>query len=480
MANFNQVHYYIGRGEKGERFRNRFNYSAGRYVYLQGLKQAPQPADVKGLAVSSAAPQTGSFSCSDSLFNRIYEVDVWTYKACNIEGFTVDCPHRERLGYGAESAWLTSWGLGIPLFDSGAFYLKNLRDWSDVQTPDGWIHNTAPQINRHFGGPLYSSSFLNLAWEHYLANGDVRALEIAYPVGKKWVEFLSGYTGADGLLKPYATGGHFLGEWVAPGPRKEFAESVESQFFNNCVYAFTLDLTARIAGILGHADEAASYRQTHEALLPKVHAAYFDAEKKTYLSGNQVQTVFPLYAGVAPDSLHSTLLKHLENDMIARHPYFDFGSPSRYPYFKVLLAHPHFHEIISEILSKETYPSYGYFLAKGETAWPEYWEITASRIHTSYTGISAWFLKGLAGIEPDASEPGYRTFTVRPNVIEKLSQAEASVQSPYGLIKSGWRKESGKIIFEITVPIGTEANIQLPDEPVIRAEAGKYVFEIKN
>jgi alpha-L-rhamnosidase len=505
LANFNQVHYYIGRGENGERFRNRFNYSAGRYVYLQGVKQAPKPSDVRGLAVSSAPPQTGSFFCSDSLFNRIHEVDVWTYKACNTEGFTVDCPHRERLGYGAESAWLTSWGLGMPFFETGAFYLKNLRDWSDVQMPDGWIHNTAPQINRHYGGTLYSGSALNLAWEHYLATGDVRALEIAWPVGKKWIEFLSGYTDPDGLLKPYAPGGRFLGEWVAPGPRKEFAESTESQFFNNCVYAIMLDLTARIAEVLGHADEAAAFRKTREKLMPEIHRAYFDAGRKTYLGGNQVQTTLPLYAGIAPDSLHPALLKHLENDMTSLHPYFDFGSPSRYPYFKALFAHPHFHGIIADILSRETYPGYGYFLASGETAWPEYWEITNSRIHTSYTGISAWFVKGLAGIEPDASDPGYRTFTVRPNVIEKLTHAVASVQSPYGIIKSGWRRENGRVIYDITVPVGTKADIYLPapasritengqplanapglqvvsqqdNETTIRAEAGKYFFELR-
>ncbi|MDR1381475.1 MAG: glycoside hydrolase family 78 protein [Tannerella sp.] len=504
MANFNQVHYYVGRGEDGERFRNRFNYSAGRYVYLQGLKQAPGLSDVKGLAVSSAAPQTGSFSCSDALFNRIYEVDVWTYRACNVEGFTVDCPHRERLGYGAESAWLTSWGLGLPLFETGAFYLKNLRDWRDVQMPDGWIHNTAPQINRHYGGPLYSGSILNLAWEHYLATGDVRALEIAYPAGKKWIEYLSAHTPPDGLLKPYAPGGRFLGEWVAPGPRKEFAETVESQFFNNCVYSIMLDLTARMADVLGFADEAASYGRMRDELAPKVHAAYFDAGTNTYLSGNQVQTVFPLYAGIAPDTLRPALLKHLEYDLTSPHPRFDFGSPSRYPYFNVLFAHAHFHEIISDILSRDTYPGYGYFLANGETAWPEYWEITDSRIHTSYTGISAWFVKGLAGIEPDASAPGYRTFTVRPNVINRLTYAEASVQSPYGIIKSGWRKDGDRVIYDVTVPVGTAANIHLPatasritengqplenipeirvmnrqdNESVIHAEAGKYSFEL--
>jgi len=43
------------------------------------------------------------------------------------EGFTADCPHRERMGYG-EVAFATAWGIGLPNFQSGAFYAKYVRD----------------------------------------------------------------------------------------------------------------------------------------------------------------------------------------------------------------------------------------------------------------------------------------------------------------------------------------------------------------
>jgi alpha-L-rhamnosidase len=169
--------------------------------------------------------------------------------------------------------------------------------------------------------------------------------------------------------------------------------------------------------------------------------------------------------------------------MTGKHPYFNIGSFSRYQYFHVLFAHRQFHEIICEILSQTTCPSYGYFIARGETALPEVWEIDhphSALIHTSYAGISAWFIKGLAGIEPDIADPGYRTFHIRPNVVEKLSYAGAELESPYGTIKSGWRKENGKVIFDITVPVGTKANICLPNEESFQAEAGKYTLEMQN
>jgi alpha-L-rhamnosidase len=102
-----------------------------------------------------------------------------------------------------------------------------------------------------------------------------------------------------------------------------------------------------------------------------------------------------------------------------------------------------------------------------------------SRIHTTYTGISAWFIKGLAGIETDAENPGYRTVTIRPNVIRKLTYAKAAVESPYGLIESGWRKENGKVIYDISIPAGSKANIYLPTTATSVTESGQPLTQAK-
>jgi hypothetical protein len=37
--------------------------------------------------------------------------------------------------------------------------------------------------------------------------------------------------------------------------------------------------------------------------------------------------------------------------------------------------------------------------------------------------------------------------------------------------------ENDRIIYEITVPVGTKANIHLPNDAPFQAEAGKYTFE---
>ena len=68
---------------------------------------------MKGYVIATDIERTGHFSCSNPLFNKIYETDLWTYRMCTTEGYTADCPHRERLGYG-EEVFATAWGIGMP------------------------------------------------------------------------------------------------------------------------------------------------------------------------------------------------------------------------------------------------------------------------------------------------------------------------------------------------------------------------------
>ncbi|MDR1860166.1 MAG: glycoside hydrolase family 78 protein [Bacteroidales bacterium] len=461
-----QRHYYIARGADGEEFCNRFNFFCGRYVHFSGLKQAPRIADIKGYALTSAAPRTGSFTCSEPLFNSIYEIDRYTYEMCNTEGVTADCPNRERLGYGPEGAYLTAWGAGMTGFASTAYYRKNIRDWGDVQRHDGYIANIAPQVwNSAYGGSLNGAAILNLAWENWLTSGDDSMLPAALTAGCRWLDFLSHYV-SDDMLTPYATHGYFLGEWLRPGPVKEYGGTDEALFFNNCVYAMTLDFCMKIAKTLGETAIETACREKLDALRTKLHRTYFHPATGSYLTGDQVRTAFALYAGIPPDSLKNAVIEHLHRDMTGEHPYFNIGSFTRYPYFKTLLANRQFTDVVCDILLRKEYPGYGYFVANGCNTWPEAWEIVhpnSSLVHTSYAGISGWFIKALAGIEPDAA--GYKTVSISPRIPAKLQFVRATLLSPYGEIKSGWEKTADGLRVDITVPVGVSARIRLPASP---------------
>jgi alpha-L-rhamnosidase len=484
IEEFNQRQIYIARGEPGETFLNRFNFFAGRYVTFTGLRQKPKLSDVKGYAVSSAAERAGYFECSEPLFNQIYETDRWTYEMCHTEGVVVDCPNRERLGYGMEGAYLTTWGLGLPCFSSASYYIKNIRDWSDVQKEDGRMNYVAPQISDMWGNSMAGSASMNIAYELYNTCGDKRPLEVARETGRKWLDFLFRYLDGDGLLTDYDTRrGFFLGEWLLPKHIQEYNTEEKTVFFNNCSYAMTLDLYIRISEILGKDNETAPYRKRLQTVRTNLHRKYYNPEVDSYLDGDQVRTAFALFAGIVPENLQANALKHLEDDLTGEHPYFNIGSFTRYPYYHVLFAHPQFTDIIYNVLSRTEWPGYGYFISKGETAWPETWEIdedkSSAKLHTGNTGISAWFIKSIAGIEPVTENPGYQAISIRPHIVEKIKYAKAGVETPYGLVESGWRKENGNIWFDITVPVNTEAIIILPDGTQNTLGSGKHNIKYK-
>jgi hypothetical protein len=126
-------------------------------------------------------------------------------------------------------------------------------------------------------------------------------------------------------------------------------------------------------------------------------------------------------------------------------------------------------------MAKTSYPGYGYFIDRGETTFPEVWEIehpNSSRIHTSYAGISAWFIKGLAGISPGC--PGYRQVRIEPNAVDNLSHASAGIETPFGLVESGWFKSDDMTEYTVSVPVGAEAEVVLPARPVTGCEGTLY------
>jgi len=86
-----------------------------------------------------------------------------------------------------------------------------------------------------------------------------------------------------------------------------------------------------------------------------------------------------------------------------------------------------------------------------------------SKIHTCYTGIAGWFVKGLCGIQPDELHPGYKSFIIRPAIVDEANFAEASVESPYGKIFSRWeRTVDGQLALSVIIPPNTEATVYIP------------------
>jgi hypothetical protein len=465
---FNQINEYVVGPTGTGVFCERFSYHQYHYVTLEGLETPPTQEQIKGYRIGNDLRRRGAFDCSNPLLKSIYDATIRTYVNLTTGGMTVDCPHRERLGYGGDGH--TSLELALDHFETNAYLTKWAQDFCDVQEPNGNIYHTAPTMDGG-GGPAWSGFILTLPYEIYLTYGDRRVLERTYPCALRWLMFLKTHINADGLLAPLpgrnAVPGDvkwaFLGDWAAPPHRNE-ANSPEALLFNNCYYVYVLGIAARIADLLNKSEEAKEYRKQAEILRKAIDTRFYKAAEHTYLDTRQAHCILPLIAGVAAGDRATEIQKTFEKELlVTQSGHLDTGLHGTYFMTKYLTEQDR-SDLVFTYASKTTFPSYGDLLGRGYTTWPEYWGDAHSKTHGCLNGIGGWFQRGLAGIRPDPKAPGYRHVIIKPAIVGGLTWLQAHHDGPYGRIEVRWEREAtGRLVFDITIPPNSTADIYLPE-----------------
>jgi hypothetical protein len=454
--NYNQRSEYVlppsGHGE----FRNRFNYAAGRWVTLTGCER---PEQARGFLVRSPYARILEFACSDPLLQRIQATAQWTFECLSLGGMVVDCPHRERCGYGGDAHATTR--TGLTHFDLATFYTQWLEDWRDVQEPDGNIPYTAP-TKIGGGGPAWSGICIQLPWEVFVANGEQSVLADNWPMMQRWLAFLRTKV-QGGFLQKY---GHpdwgFLGDWVPPGRGQAASERVDERstmFFNHAYWLWSLRTAARVARVLGEGDAAAALLREAEELRARVHAEWYVGDG-SYANGEQPYLALALLAEVPPPDLRAAVIARLEQEVRTK-GHIDAGIHGHRFVIEVLTQHDRA-DLVALMARREDYPGWGHMLAQGATTLWEQWDGKESRLHSSFLGIGAWFAEGLAGIRADPEHPGYARVLLRPGIESGVAAARARLLTRRGPIESDWRVAAGRLSWRIAVPEGVFATVRVP------------------
>ena len=84
-----------------------------------------------------------------------------------------------------------------------------------------------------------------------------------------------------------------------------------------------------------------------------------------------------------------------------------------------------------------------------------------------------------AGIAPDVTSPGFRNVIMAPQPDRRLGFVKAEYRSASGMIKSAWRYEGGKWIWNFTVPRNSTASVTLPGQRLTRHyDGGDHQIEL--
>lgn len=468
--------YRIGPSGQGT-FGNRFNYGSGRWILVKGLGYEPALRDIRGYMVRTGYERAGRFECSNKLLNDIYDIVLWTFENLSVGGYVVDCPQRERMGYGGDAHATTQTALNN--YHLGPFYTKWSQDWRDTQGKDSaWglgeksTNQNAPQQAGNLpytaptywggGGPAWSGICVTLPWYVYRHYGDLRILEENFNTIQQWLAFLEAKSQNDMLIR---WGGQwdFLGDWLWPGAEGVNGDTRETLFFNNCYWVYNLQTAAKIAEALGKKEIAAKYNQRADTVRRAVHGEFFDPEQNGYVNNFQAYLAAALLVDLPPKKLRLAVSKRFEDEILVhRKGHFWGGITGGYFIVKNLLEFDRT-DLMFLMATKEDYPGWGDMLRRGATTVWEAWDGRNSLLHSSYLHIGAWFIEGLGGIRPDPAGPGYKRFIIKPGVPgDGLDWVKTELESPYGLIRSDWRIDDGTFTLNVTVPPNTTATVYMP------------------
>jgi alpha-L-rhamnosidase len=418
----------------------------------------PKIKSLAGVVVHSASEPVGQFRCSNTLFNRIAELIRWAQQN-NMVSLLTDCPHRERLG------WLEEDHLNGPAlrydFDLARLFTKTLNDITDSQLPDGLVPTTAPEYTVFKGNfrdaPAWGSSSVLVPWQQYEFDGDVDMLRRNYEVMKKYVAYL-GTTATNDIVN------HGLGDWYDLGPKPPgFSQLTPVALVATAFYYDDTHILARVAGVLGKADEANQFAAKAERIRHAFNQTFFNPTNRDYATGSQTANAIPLVMGMVDETNRASVLAAIVRDVHAHGNELTAGDVG-YRYLLRALADGGRSDVIFDMNNQTNKPGYGYQLARGATSLTEAWNARAgsSQDHFMLGQIQEWFYHDLAGIGCDPAGPGFKKIIIHPQPVGDVAWVKASYQSIRGRIVSDWKRNDGKFTLRVKIPANTTATIYLP------------------
>lgn len=469
---------YTLAGSKSETYIPKFFYQGCRYLQVElGNPDHGAPPIVDSLTgevVGSDSQPSGSFTCSNDLFNRIFTLIRWAQRS-NMMSVMTDCPHRERLG------WLEEDHLNGPSlrynFDLNRLFAKIENDMADSQTEDGLIPDIAPEYVKFDGGfrdsPEWGSAFLLMPWQQYEFTGDSALLERNYDAMKRYVAYLSGKA-RDGILD------YGLGDWYDIGPNPPgYAQLTPVALTATAFYYQDALILARAAGLLGKEDDQKRFDQLAGEIKNAFNAKFWNDATGQYATGSQCANAIPLVMDLAPSDRRAGLVDAIVKDVRSRGNSFTAGDVG-YRYLLQALAEGGRSDVIFAMNDQSEKPGYGYQLAKGATSLTEAWDANpdSSQNHFMLGQIVEWFYGDLAGIRPDPNAPGFKNVVIRPTPVGDITAASAAYDSVRGRIAVDWKREGTRFTLRITVPPNATATVVVPTGDASSVhEGGKPVLE---
>ena len=432
----------------------------------------------------SDVPSVGSITSSNELLNNIWKAANSSYLS-NLFAYPTDCPQREKNGWTGDAHIAVETGLYN--FDAITIYEKWLADHQDEQAPNGVLPAIIPTggWGYHWGnGVDWTSSIAIIPWNIYLFYGDKRLLSQTYDNIKRYVDYLD-YSYPCGITD------WGLGDWIPIKSRSN--KSLTSSIY----YYVDVRILAQTARLLDKEVDFTHYSQLAEKIKDAINKNFLNLQTGVYCQGTQTELSAPLYWGIVPDSLRATVARNLAQ-RVKEDGQMDVGLLGSKTLLNALSMNG-YADMAYQLATRESYPSWGWWIKNGATTLYENWRIDGNKDislnHIMFGEISAWMYKTLGGIYPDVSAPGFKHIVLKPHFVSGLDRFEARHMAPNGEIISAWKRKKGYVEYTVTVPSNSSATLYLENVSEVKCKkknsfekvsdkihltAGTYCFIIKS
>jgi alpha-L-rhamnosidase len=414
--------------------------SGFRYVRIRFLRGAPVTAfkSIRVEGIYYPVTYAGSFTSSDPLLNRIWEVGAYTAHLCMQDGIW-DAVKRDR---GRWAGDLDVEGRVIStVFGDRSLTEETLR--ALVPSKEG------AHVN---GIPSYSALWITSLENLYQHSGDKAFVLSQRQALLGMLATMDASLNADGLFDNVKHQWLFV-DW-APG---FYAYTPESRIGTQFQYIRAYRAAATLLRAMDDVADAQRYDAQAARALNSIHTLR-DANGATYGDTWQLNTLAALVDKPA-NPLWSEVLSHVKQDA----PADQVVSPYVNAYvLDAMAAMDHQREALNWIRAY-----WGGMLAEGATSfWESYdlrWPKTnphlslqadgtsgyfVSLAHGWSSGPTAWLTENVLGITP--SSPGYDTVNIHPNLLD-LDYASGAVPTPHGILAIHIDKKKG---IELDLPAG--------------------------
>lgn len=452
-----------------------------RFAEVTGVPDL-RASDLEAVVVGSDLTRTGWFASSHSLLNQFHDNVIWSMRG-NFVDVPTDCPQRdERLGWTGDAQVFAP--AASFLFDTSGFMNSWLADLAADQHADGTIPHVIPDIHRSTSpaAAAWGDAAVFVPWTQYQRFGDAEILRRQMPSMCAWVDRVATLAG-EGLLW---SEGFQYGDWLDPTapPQEPAAAKTDPYLLATAHFERASRLLAAAAEVLG--DDALEHK--YSSLADGARSAFLDHYVTP--AGRLLSDAQTAYAMAIEWDLLTAEQRREAGDRLAD---LVRGSGFRIstgfvgtPLTTDALTTTGHADLAYRLLLQTGCPSWLYPVTMGATTIWERWdsmlpdgsinpgEMTSFN-HYALGAVADWMHRTVAGLS--AASAGYRRLRIRPIPSSALTYASARHLTPYGEAAVAWHRGEGAFHLEVRVPVGTSAEIHLPDgsSPIVVGH-GSYSY----